>query len=302
MRETRTVRQASRVDRETGVREIAEFFGPSERRLFGFQHLPPGPSKAGMVVCSPLLAEFRRNYRREVTLARALAAKGWAVQRFHYGGNGNSDGDPADVTLATLVEDARRAAARLVEASDVTTLGVIGTRLGALVAATLARSIGAPALALWEPTLDASTYFRDAIRARLLRDLREGVVTTGSSEGLMEELRTIGRIDVLGYTIHRALYDSLTGRTLQEAVGPPPRFILLVGMSLGVRSAKAHAELAARWRKEGAGVHLSTSPAGETWWLAGSEDEGSGVSEEVDGVVGVTRAWALKIGETAWAS
>ena len=50
-------------------------------------------------------------YREETLAARAAAALGIPVFRWHARGHGDSSGDFADVTLATLEEDARAAAA-----------------------------------------------------------------------------------------------------------------------------------------------------------------------------------------------
>lgn len=52
-----------------------------------------------VVVCPPTLAAFPSNYGREVAAARALAARGYAVQRIHYRGTGNSDGDATEVAF-----------------------------------------------------------------------------------------------------------------------------------------------------------------------------------------------------------
>ncbi|MDP8959415.1 MAG: alpha/beta hydrolase, partial [Actinomycetota bacterium] len=129
----------------SGGWEEAWWFGPDGQRLFGFLHLPEGRPRAGIVVCSPLHAEFLRNYRREVLVARALAARGFAVQRFHYRGTGSSDGQASEATYETMRQDALLAAGHVLERSGATRLGFLGTRWGALVAAAGAAGFpGAP--------------------------------------------------------------------------------------------------------------------------------------------------------------
>ncbi len=85
----------------TGITEAAEFFGPPGERMLGLAHLPTSAA-SGVLVCSSIQAEFAKNYRREVLLARALARQGRAVGRFHYRGTGNSDGDSLDPILAVV--------------------------------------------------------------------------------------------------------------------------------------------------------------------------------------------------------
>ena len=49
----------------------------------------------GVVACPSIYQDLFAGYRDEVLLARSLAARGIAVQRFHYRGAGHSDGDVA---------------------------------------------------------------------------------------------------------------------------------------------------------------------------------------------------------------
>src|SRR5207253_10522741 len=120
---------------------------------------------AGVVICSSICNDFLHNYRREVELARELAANGIAVARFHYRGLGNSDGDEAAVTFDSMVDDAREATAHLRALTGVSKVSFLGSRFGAPIAAALASGeVGAP-LVLVDPTVEASKFFREAWRA-----------------------------------------------------------------------------------------------------------------------------------------
>src|SRR5688500_12781422 len=119
--------KAVRIDAAERFREEIEFLG-TEERLFSCRHVSLEHPRAGLLICSPISADFMANYQREVLLARMLAKRGFAVQRFHYRGTGNSDGDPAEVTFGRLCEDAVQAKDELARATGVSTIALLGTR------------------------------------------------------------------------------------------------------------------------------------------------------------------------------
>ncbi|HJW60720.1 MAG TPA: hypothetical protein VJ931_13905, partial [Actinomycetota bacterium] len=115
--------------------EEIELFGEVES-MFGCRHMPAsGHTLAGVVVCSPLFTDADVNAHREMRIGRWLARAGIAVQRFHYRGTGESDGDPARISFGSLVDDARRATAHLRDQCGVERIGFLGSRISALVAA-----------------------------------------------------------------------------------------------------------------------------------------------------------------------
>lgn len=287
---------AVRVDETLGIRETAEFFGPPARRLFGFRHEPLGEPRGSVLVCSPILAEYRRNYRREFELGRALAADGFVVQRFHYGGTGNSFGERSELTLDTMRADAFIAASLLPERSGSTFTAVVGTRVGAMVAASTVAHLHAHGLILWEPTLKGDDYLRDASRATAIRDMR--VAGTRPLRSTAERLREDGWIDALGYTIHRALYDSLRSEALEQSLPEPPATILLITSSS--ESDRRLSRLEIEWGASGGSVHIDRIDDREPWWLASREAEGSDDAGSTRGIVQLTRAWLRRERSLAW--
>jgi hypothetical protein len=217
-----------------------------------------------------------KNYRREVVLGRALAAKGIAVQRFSYRGTGNSDGEPEDTTFESLLEDARAAAARLRELAGVERPAYLATRFGALVAGGVAPD-GAP-VALLEPVLDAERFFVEGIRAKASGDVvkvqREaGAPGVEASAGpttmaaFVELLDDAGTVDVLGYTVGRDLYHSSTGRTLAAELGAAPGPILLLQLG-GTAVSQGLVRAADAWRADGFAVDIAQAGEREQWWFA----------------------------------
>ncbi|MGH8946458.1 MAG: hypothetical protein ACRDVL_09935, partial [Acidimicrobiia bacterium] len=279
-----------------GATERAAFFGPG---IFGISHLPPGDATGGLVICSPVHAEFRRNYRREVLLARSLAAKGVAVQRFHYRGTGNSAGEGSDTTLATMQADGLAAARWLSQQAGDLSLAFLGTRLGALAAAgAAARLPGAP-LVLWEPVTEHGPYLRDAVMAKVIRNLKEGRSGNPSVEELLEELRRDGEMDVVGYSVDWPLVESIQEHSLAQEVGLDPRPLLLV--QVGGSELRPHFRaLVTRWETVGFPVGTEVVPWREAWWFerGAQEDEiGTLISEAL---VSATGAWVVgRTGEGA---
>jgi pimeloyl-ACP methyl ester carboxylesterase len=224
---------ASRVDKEGGFSEEAAFLDLKETQVFTVCHLPAGTPRAGVVICCPILVEHLTNYRNEVLLARALARGGIAVQRFHYRGTGHSQGDESEVSTESMVEDALFAAGRLRDRTGVTRLAFVGTRWGALVAAEASRGDTAGPLLFWEPVADGARYFRELIRGRLVRELKDSRFAAASVDAWREELAAKGWIDILGYALHRRLYESGQGRRLAETVAGRQGPVLVVQFGRG---------------------------------------------------------------------
>lgn len=264
-------------------REEAGFVGDERRRLFLYSHLPIGPARGALVVCPSIGAEFRRNYGREVLLARALASRGIAVLRFHYRGMGASDGASEEMTLGTMIADACSVAETA--SAHATHVAFLGTRLGASVAAAAAAAHPGAPLAVWDPVADFDAYLRELQRSRLVRDLRAG----RRSEGFEDELRTRGRVDILGYRIGGELVESLRRAPVYPAIGERHVLVVSVGRRNGPNA--GHAALAGRFRDQGADVEVRWVGGYSSWWLYDpheiTEEKRTGSAE----LVAPTAAW-----------
>jgi hypothetical protein len=247
-----------------------------------------------VVICSPFQAELLKTYRREVLLARALAARGFAVQRFHYRGSGNSDGDADDGTFDAMCQDTEAAVERLIERTGVPRIAFVGTRLGGLVAAAVVgrRPEDWP-LALWEPVVDPVRYFREVFRGLLVTDLKAGDAGRTSRQPL-EELARRGSVDILGYTITARVHQSALGHSLVDELGDRPRPVLLVGSSRGRALPAEYAALESGWTERGFPVESRVVPTAEAWWFGRTP---TGRSEELDrakAFVALVMAWLVE--------
>lgn len=280
-----------RTDPATGVRDEIGFFGADGSRMFGCLHRPPGVPVAGIVICQGLQSEALANYRREVLLARGLAGRGFAVQRFHYRGTGHSDGESTDPTFESMLADTAAAVRHLERSGDVPALGFVGTRWGGLIAAEVAAAFPGAPLALWEPVVDGGRYFRELFRLRRMHELKAGHAADGAWASPDEELGRQGWVDVLGFSIGRPLYDSAAGLTLEKALGPLPRAVLLVQMDRGRRLRLEYEELSARLVRLGCDVETRLLMEQEPWWFPGVRWQEQDHVQRGNALVGLTAGW-----------
>jgi alpha/beta superfamily hydrolase len=262
--------------------------------VFGVAHLPAAEPVGGLVVCSPLYSEFLKNNRREVLLSRALASAGYAVQRFHYRGTGNSHGTENAIAFETMTDDARSAANRLRARAGVESPAVLGTRLSALVAAAVVDA-EAPLL-LWDPVESGRRYFRDLLRAWMIVGISDQNQRTTAQ--LETEFAEMGRLDVMGFAIPRGLRDDVTDRALDATPGSGPTLVVQLASTDEIGAATA--KVATRLEATGRPVDIRCVPRQEAWWFHQDvdklvPDEGAGLDEAV---LDATLAWIVERGAT----
>ncbi len=249
---------ASRVD-AFGVTEEIGYFG-SDPRMFGCLHLPKGQAKAALVVCSSTHAELLKAYHLEVLLARELAAAGIAVHRFHYRGDGNSEGADTDLTLPAMKAATREAHERVVERSGAERLGVVGVRLGAFPAVSLAAEAGGASVLLWDPVLDTDRFMKDAIRSHAISALK-GDAKPERVEQVLARLEAEGSVELLGYELTSAFHASIAGQMLADHVPTKSQVLIVPFGSLNTEA------LTERWQAAGVDINDLQGTGREAWWL-----------------------------------
>lgn len=268
--------RSSRVERATDHgREVAFFLGEPREAVFGVFHTPAAPARGGVVICQSIFGDFIQNYRREVVLARLLAARGVAVARFHYRGFGQSAGSPLDATFESMCLDAQRIVTHFLATASIERLGFVGTRFGALVAARVSGDHTSAPVAIWEPVLSGRQFFREAFRAKKM-----AAVVSAADQAPKPEvsLREDGFVDVLGYALGAPLFESsaqveLTA-LLAQATGPA----LYVGRGHNDRLGKRDLGVVEAMRASGRRVDISTTAGPDEWWFI---DEDNAASVEV---------------------
>lgn len=222
-----------------------------------FHAAVPGRPEAPVVVhVHALGVEQITLYRQEVLAARAAAARGFPVLRYHSRGHGDSAGSSADVTLASLVADARAAADEALRRSGRTRVLWLGVRLGALVAALAGGPTSgrgdAAGFVLWEPAGKPADFFRQQLRTLLFSRVAGGQKPDATVDQMLERLEQEGSVDVLGYSLQRSLVRSFEGASLEAALAGCGVPVLLAQVQARAKLAPPHAALAQALSEPGA--------------------------------------------------
>ncbi len=263
----RAGRIATRTDSVSQVSEDATFVTAGEDELFCVLYRPASTPRGRVVICSSILAEHLTLYRPEVLAARAFAANGFAVIRFHYRGTGHSGGVPEAMTLDSMIDDTLVAADVLVDATGARPMVFCGARWGAMVAGLAARRRPHISVAMWEPAIDSDRFLGEAIRAQQMVALTSGESNMITREQALQEMRSAGYADLLGHPIYLRLYESTAGRSLAEVADGPPRQIMLIQVSNRPQLKPDFARLIESWRRNGSVVESALIKREETWSL-----------------------------------
>lgn len=285
----------TRVDQRTGVRENVGFIELGDERIFSCTYLPPTKPRGGVLICSPLLADLHVSYRREVVTSRELAARGFAVQRFHYRGSSNSDGSVDATDLPALATDAQRAGECLLQIAGIRPTVLLGTRLGAMIAARAACFFEASTFVMWSPTLNTEGYFRDVFRAYVIGQLKDAELDGRSVNDPVAELRQKGYLDVLGYPIAQPFYDSFFGRQLIEEMWPEGGKCLLVQVG-GTGLSSPNLRFARQLRRRGMAVDTSVVAGKDAWWFGGGAALREDEAIAAQGIAATTVEWVERNG------
>ncbi|MFL0177474.1 serine aminopeptidase domain-containing protein [Mycobacterium sp. SMC-13] len=186
------------------------WFGPETAPLYGVVHVPAGRrARGGIVICPPLGKEHVDTYRGLKLLAQELCARGFMVLRFDYRATGDSAGELGADSALSDYQDSIRTAVRYLRSAGVTQIGVVGLRMGAMLAATVGSDLdGLAALVLWDPVLDGRRYLREqrtlykmTVGADRIDVERESILGTTFSPECARQLKGIQMPESLGVAV-----------------------------------------------------------------------------------------------------
>jgi pimeloyl-ACP methyl ester carboxylesterase len=147
-----------------------------------------------------------------VNFARELARRGYPVLRFDYMGTGDSEGDFADCSIDTKLCDIHSAILSLREKVErLDSIGLIGLRFGAAIAASAATVENVKKLVLWEPVLNGDAYMREMLRTNVAT---QGLVykeVRHNSESLVRLMQEGRTVNVDGYEMGWNLFSQSRG-------------------------------------------------------------------------------------------
>ena len=158
-----TIATAVTVNADTTPRRRPLYFRSGTRNIFGWYHAanPQLTRDCAVVICNPLGFEYTHGHRSLRHLAEELAANGFACLRFDYDATGDSPTpDLAGNRVSCWLEDIRSALATLRSLSGSERVGLLGLRMGAVLAAAVASSESIPIFILWAPC-NSKQYVRE---------------------------------------------------------------------------------------------------------------------------------------------
>ena len=189
------------------LQELPFYFG-NAYKLFGVLHYPDIPKRdCGLILCSPFFEEKLWSHRVFVNFARNMARKGFAILRFDYMGQGDSEGDCEDSTIDSCLSDIDKSVEILRARTGVSHVGLLGLRLGATLAGVSAESIpGIDFLVLWEPVVKVEEYLQQCLRSNLTTQMATYKRIIRTRKQITDELLNGSVANIDGYLISGEFY------------------------------------------------------------------------------------------------
>lgn len=137
----------------------ADYFPSGGDRLYAVRYQPrSNPSGKAFVMCHSLGHEYARGYRNLQQLAVQLCMAGHEVLRFDYASTGNSTGECDCLNVDRMLQNVRDAKSFLISRTGVSSVGVIGIRIGGTIAAMASGDFDQAIL--WDPVVSGRAYLQ----------------------------------------------------------------------------------------------------------------------------------------------
>lgn len=177
-------------------------------RLFALLRGPASHAAPVVLVAPPFGDEMNKSRKMVTDLAEGLSARGIATLVVDPYGTGDSEGEFRDADWNGWVEDLHAAVA-WAGAGGLRLHGLLGIRLGALLAAAVAAGLPQPVTrtVLWQPLVDGQRFVTQFLRLRVAASLMEDRKET---VGVLRERSRAGEtLEVAGYELSPALLAQL---------------------------------------------------------------------------------------------
>ena len=253
-------------DARLGISERFLDLHLSTGRTLGVLAGPLGPSRpVAWVVCHSFGTEQTDLQMTEVAAARRIAASGFPVLRFHCQGYGDSEDLETPPSVQSQVRDCTEVVRLLPALAGVSEVGVLGARVGAMVAAITAEREHLPFLAMVAPVVDGALYMKEQVRSRVIAEaVKQSPEAAGSSpEDPGRTLDRGGTVSIKGWPLHAAVYRQASGLSLLSELRSFVGSALVVQVTRNDSPNGRLRTLAERLRGLGADVHIEvvTDPA-----------------------------------------
>lgn len=191
--------------RDSGPHHGSQPTGVRPERGAASQHAP--------VLFLPPFAEEMNKARRMISLqARALAAAGHRVLIPDLYGTGDSDGDFADASWETWIQDLTLLR-RWLQERDGLPPCFWSLRTGALLGAELTATEAPPQWLLWQPVVNGQQFFTQFLRLKVAAEMT-GTGPPVDTRALRAELSAGSSVEIAGYEVPGPLAVALDSKTL----------------------------------------------------------------------------------------
>jgi alpha-beta hydrolase superfamily lysophospholipase len=144
------------------IQTTGRWIGPVDRPLMSWITAPTDRAgDVGVVIVPPVGYEYWTSHRTLRTLAEELAAQGCRVLRFDFDGTGDSAGDQWDPDRLQSWRNGVGVAAGALRDLGLSSLVVIGLRMGGTLALLEGSAVAADAVVAWSPVVRGRRYVRE---------------------------------------------------------------------------------------------------------------------------------------------
>ncbi|SRR6266568_2658358 len=251
---------ASYRDERLGISERFVRLRAGGARTWGVLSLPTGERRSpSWLICHSFGLEQIDLHMTDVAFARALAAAGHPVLRFHCQGYGDADDVATPPTPSSHLRDTLEVAEQMPGLCGDQDLALVGSRFGAAVAALAAQRLGASRAVMAAPVVSGSRYAAELLRARvfseLMGDTPHQAVTMKDMKAAMA---SEGLVNVKGWPLHRTVYEELGRFDLLKGLERFTGRALVLQVSRSPEPQKGLVRLLDRLREVGARASLET--------------------------------------------
>jgi aspartate racemase len=193
------------------------YFGSDTEPLFGWCHAPTGNtvSSLGIVICPPLGYEYMCSHRSLRHLADHFAAARIPALRFDYHGSGNSVGvNEEPDRISAWLGSIKEAIQTLKTVYGCTQISLVGLRMGATLAATVASEVDLASLVLWAPCVQGRHYVQE------MKDLQS------LDKGTRDLSSTSSNVEALGFVISEQTAKELSHLDLSKLQIKPTKVMI----------------------------------------------------------------------------
>ena len=242
---------------------------PGGRRFAVHHRPPPGAPWRGHVLCAAPFNEEMNRCRSMVTLqALEWARLGFGTLVLDLQGTGDSEGHYGDGRWSGWLDDLR-AGQRWLAAQPGGCRGLMGIRLGAMLAAELHAELADAdvALMLWQPVVDGKLHMNQFMRLRIAAKLDQPQAEKETTASMRALLAAGGTLEISGYELHAELVRAIDAARLAQripAAGSPLLWLEHVSAD-NPEASLPSANTIAAWAAAGRECTLKTFVGAQFW-------------------------------------